>query len=177
MKKSSYYILATWGIALVVTLLNFDLSLAANQARQQNRFADKCTQAQERVTTRLNNHNTIYDKHHNAYNNLITRLETFITKAKAAGYDTAKLEQDVAELKTKVEKFVADNNQYAQTLTQLQTGTCNQGETTFRDSLTQARTQVKAMHEGAQTIRAFIRETIKTGIAVIRAQTPAQNAN
>lgn len=135
---------------------------------------ERCARIQERIKERTNRFDGKKGRHVGVYANLVNRIQKFINKFKAAGLDTTKIEGDLVTLKSKIEEFKTAYAVYIAKLKGTQTLACGHAEGDFRSQLTDAKVELKIVHEIAADIRKFTRETILADIKALKAQMPKE---
>lgn len=121
---------------------------------------EKCSIIQQNIQNLQLNLSNKEEAHIRVYENLIYRIENFIVKFKEKNIDTNTLENYLAELKIKIEKFKDDRKAFISKFTELQNLKCNHSEGEVRGTLLETKTLLKIVHEDAANIRLFIEETI-----------------
>jgi len=138
---------------------------------------NKCKNVETRTNQRLSHFQTIKTAHSKAYENLVSRLEKFIDRIKAKGYDTTKLAIDLATLKGKIADFEQAYSDYQVILAQLPALTCQQPNSDFQAKLKEARAQLKIVHQKAADIRDYWRTVIRVDLLAIKKQYPGATSN
>jgi hypothetical protein len=100
-----------------------------------------CAVITKGVETRIKNFDSRKGSHYEQYAKIKTRLDAFITKAKAAGHDTTTLEAHLVVLNTKIQKFVTNYAAYQAALKDTKTATCGKSEGEFKTKIESARTE------------------------------------
>ena len=135
---------------------------------------ERCAKIEEKIAERTAHFDERKGKHQKIYNNLVNRVNKFITRFKAAGLTTTTLEGYLSELQTKIDKFKTDYVAYIAKLQESKSLTCGHAEGEFRAILVDARALLKIVHADAADIRTYIRTVIFPEIRVLKAQIPEE---
>lgn len=132
----------------------------------------------EIVTNRVQNMITKFDtnkqRHIERHTKVVERVKEVVTKLKAKGYDTSKLETDLVSLETKVREFATLYSDFIAKLKESQTLACGNSEGAFKAKLDEARQSLKASREKAKEITNFIKDTIIPDLRDLKSQKPVQ---
>ena len=141
----------------------------------RNKFTEeRCAKIQERVLERASYFDNREGKHKKVYVNLVNRINKFISRFKAAGLDTTRVEGYLAELQTKINTFKTDYTAYITKLKESRNLTCGHSEGEFRSILVDTKTLLKVVHADAAEIRKYVRTVILPEIKVLKAQMPKE---
>ncbi len=152
-----------------------DQTTTTNQSTINNQSSKiqstKCANIEARIQTKLQNYSSCNKKFITAYDNMSSRIDKFITKAKTDGYDVTKLETDFTVFKTMIANFKTEVSSSHSLLEQTQEYTCGKSEGQFVSLLAQSRDQFKTAHKTALDIRAYYKDTIRVDLWDIKTQT------
>lgn len=121
----------------------------------------KCVGAQavlKTVETRVDNGVTARS---NAYDELLSHLDSIIKKLKAANVSTTQLEEERTVLKNKIDAFKADLAKYKVALADTRAMGCAADPSAFKASLEATRAARKKVADDAAAIRSYVTGTIK----------------
>ncbi len=135
---------------------------------------ERCAKIEEKIAERTAHFDERKGKHQKIYNNLVNRVNKFITRFKAAGLTTTTLEGYLSELQTKIDKFKTDYAAYIAKLQESKSLTCGHAEGEFRAIMVDARVELKTVHADAADIRTYVRTVILPEIKVLKAQMPEE---
>jgi chromosome segregation ATPase len=169
----------TMFLALMV-ICGFALSAKAITTTSQSNVGNSlpnCEKVETKLQVRITHFDQNKEKHIQAYNNLVDRIEKFIARIKAKGYDTTKLEADLATLKEKVADFTEAYAAYMTLLDETKNYTCGQSHGDFAAKLKEVRAQLKIVHQMAADIRNFWRTVIRVDLLDIKKQYPGATSN
>lgn len=109
-----------------------------------------------------------------AYANLQERLDSLIIKLQTHEVDTSKLEEQITELKTKIEKFTNDLETYKQAIVDLKDVACKDDPAGFQAALEAARVAHDALKDDIKAIRTYLVGTIRPTLQSIKQQMEGQ---
>jgi hypothetical protein len=144
--------------------------------------AERCAKVEEKMAERTAKFEAAKEKHATVYQNLLARIDKFITrftefdKANPGKIDAAKLAKiktDRATLETMITDF---KTQFASYFTQLGGAkklTCGASEGEFRGSLLDARASLVEVRAQAAAIRTFVRETVIPDLLAVKKEIAA----
>ena len=162
-----------WIAPILAALLVAPSALAAEtdapKDRKQRFSEERCSRINERIDNRIGKFDESRSKHVTTYTNLRSRLQKFVDRAAADGQDVKQLRADLLILDGKIRKFTVDYQLYAAKLRESKSFTCGHAEGDFREKLSEARQQLKVVHEDAADIRSYYRETIREDLKALRA--------
>ena len=142
---------------------------------QQTRIKNRCKQAQNGGINSLGGRiKGIETSRNEVHTNLLNRLNKLVEKLKAKSIDTAKLESEIAVLKTKIDTFKTNLAAYKQEIADLKSMDCASDPTAFKAALEAARSSRQKLWQEAIDIRKYINDTIKPTLKDIRSQLEAK---
>lgn len=147
--------------------LKTDLKIKLD-AKEQEKLKTRCKPAQTIVKNVGERFNTKAPGRAKIYDELVTRLNSLVTKLKAKGVDTTELEQEISMLQTKVTLFNTDLAAYKQALSDLRDVDCVTDPTAFKAALEAARTAHDKVIKDAADVKAYVKDTIKPTLQKIR---------
>lgn len=130
----------------------------------------KCVAAQGvvgKIHTRFGNSVT---KRTQAYTELQKNLDKLVEKLKAKNVDTASLEQQITELKSKITTYSTNLAAYKQALSDLKEINCKTDPTGFQAALLAARSARNTLVTDVLAIRTYLVDTIKPTLKTIKTQ-------
>jgi chromosome segregation ATPase len=133
---------------------------------------ERCARIQKRIEERTSNFDEREGKHKKVYENLVNRINKFITRFETANLDTANLKSYLATLQEKIDKFSTDYAAYIAKLKESKNFTCGHSEGEFKGVLVDARAELKLVHEDAAGIRTYMRDTIIPEIKALKDKMP-----
>ncbi|MDH4358492.1 MAG: hypothetical protein OEV37_00890 [Candidatus Berkelbacteria bacterium] len=176
MKRILIGVLAALG---VYALTGFAIAAPQNN-QNQNEYTERvranCANVEGKIESRLSAFETIQNAHMNVYRNMKERLTKFASRIKSKGYDTTKLEADLAKLDGMITEFSEAHNRYMNALREMKGYPCSKPED-FKDKLAEVKNQLKFAHQEAAEIRAFIGTTIKEDLKALKQQNPGAVSN
>jgi chromosome segregation ATPase len=141
--------------------------------KKEAKISQVCTNTSKMIDTRISRFDTNKKKHVENYTKMKTALQQLITKLKAKGFDTSKLETDLTTLGDKITKFGTDYAAYIAKLGETKNFTCGQSQGEFKTALDTARDSLKTVNQDAVDIRNFYQTTVRPDIEALKAQKPS----
>jgi hypothetical protein len=142
----------------------------------KQKFTDeKCALIQKRVEERTSNFDAREGAHKKVYDNLVSRINKFISRFETAGLDTTNLKSYLATLQEKIDKFSNDYDAYIAKLKESKNLTCGHSEGEFKGTLVDARAELKLVHDDAADIRTYVRNTILSEIKTLKDKMPKED--
>ncbi len=142
-------------------------------AAEKLKIQNKCQASQGKVSSVHGRIKGLETSHGKVYNNITTHLEELSEKLKNKGADTAELDADITELKAKIETFKADLIAYKDSVEVIKGIDCKQFPELFKETLEDARADLKKVQEDALAIKAYVKDTIKPLLKTIKASLEA----
>jgi len=130
----------------------------------------RCSVAQTNAKSLASRLATVQKKRNTAYDSIQKSLNTLLTSLQAQAFETSSLQENINSLKTKVDKFKNDMNDYYQAVSDLATLDCANDPLAFIAALQAARKAHDAVIPQISDIRATIANTIKPTLTQIRTQ-------
>lgn len=130
----------------------------------------KCAKIQEKIAAKTAGFDENKDRHYNAYKNLKDRMEKFVAKLEAKGYDVTDFKAEVVVLDGKIQKFATDYAAYQAKLGETKDYACGHSNGEFKAKLQEARTLLKMVREDSKDIKNYYLNTIKPELKEIRKQ-------
>ncbi len=131
-----------------------------------------CANAETRIANRITMLTNAKTRHQTAYQRGKDRYSSLVTKLKEKGYDTAKLEADLATWNTKILAFGTAFNDHLDALKAAQHFECGTSNGAFLTSLETARTKLLAVRTAAVDARSYWLNTVKPDLLALKSQTP-----
>jgi hypothetical protein len=129
-----------------------------------------CENIEKRVQTRVNRYENKQAQHRNVFGGLSIRTENLVTKFKAEGLDTSKLEAALVVLKEKVGALETEHQTFIDGLKATETIACGESEGKFREKLGEARKMTTEVREGIIEIREHYKNVVRVEILALRDQ-------
>jgi len=133
----------------------------------------QCNTFKGKIDSKINKFNSIHDDHIYKFNLLKYKLETLISKLDNAGYDTAKLREDVDTLEVKIDEL---NNLHKTLIEFLQEAKGIDCETKWGSPkyfLADIRGVMKSNKDKSKEIKDFYKDEIRDHIEDLKNQTPS----
>lgn len=131
-----------------------------------------CETVKVRLSNKLDSLKNAGERKKEKYENIKTRVQAVIDTAKEQGVDTAKLEEDLVVLATKVEVYKAEAIELYDKLQKSASVDCTteEGRAEMRVWLQEARNQLKEVRSAMKDIHTFLRETLKPDLHDVKGQ-------
>jgi hypothetical protein len=146
-----------------------ELKLRLSNA-QKNRLQSRCQNSQGVLKSVEGRIKGIQTSRIQIYGNLIDRLTSLSSRLRANNVDTTELDQNIEELKEKIEEFNTVLASYIQAVADLAVMQCKDDPEAFKASLNKARELQQELRQRGLEIKTFIQETLKPTLANIREQ-------
>lgn len=131
-----------------------------------------CRAINTRISTHLNNLEVRKDNHIEIYQAAHQRWIDLVTRLKAQGYNTTKLETDLATLSTMTAELKEEYDEYV-SLTKTTLGIdCLQSASQFKESLNKSKQQLAVFRSKAKAVHAYIQTVIRADLRALRQQKP-----
>jgi hypothetical protein len=134
----------------------------------------RCGIISSHVKTKVTKYTAVVAKHEGFNAKFTHRIQQLVTKFKAQGYDTAKLEADLLTLKAKAQKFSADRLTYINALKSTQSYACGKSKGEFENELNQARQYLLTLRADRADFQSFYLNTIKPDLLALKIQKTTQ---
>ncbi len=131
-----------------------------------------CANAETRIANRITILTNAKTRHQAAYQRGKERYSNLVAKLKDKGYDTAKLEADLATWNTKILAFSTAFTTHLDALQATQEFECGNSNGAFLESLEDARSKLLTVRTAAIDARSYWLNTIKPDLQAIKSQTP-----
>lgn len=135
---------------------------------QKTRITARCKASQGNLTSFAARIQTGQTKRTEAYGAVIAKLSPLAASLKAQGVDTTKLDEQIKELRTRMDTYNTAVSDYKQAVTDLSVMDCVADPSGFQASLEAARTAQYGVRTAAQSATDYIRNTIKPTLVTIR---------
>ena len=145
-------------------------------ALEKTRLQTRCKAAQGNLSSLKGRITGIETSRTEVYGHLVERLTNLQTKLKAAGLDTAALEQQIMTLQTKIDTFNTDLATYKEAVSDLAGMDCASDPDAFKASLETARTLRQKLVQDGKDIKAYLSDTIKPTLQTLRSQLEAKRS-
>ncbi len=180
-KVNQYITFSLFVLIAIFTVVKANQASALVPLQQIKLDPDKlklasCTLKKTNIEKRLENFDSKKAKHVEIYTKLKDRLSEKLTSWKEAGYDTDKLESDLKELGTKINKFNTDFKAYIDKLTSTKDLACDTG-TNYSASLKEAKNLLKTVRTDVVDIRTYYQKTIRPDIVALKQQKISTEGN
>ncbi len=144
---------------------------ATDSGQRQTPNPERCSKLTARIDERINKYNSGAD--HPRLLKFQTRLGEIITKLKAKGYDTSKLEADLSTLKTKTDACRAAYGQFITKLGVTKNFVCGQSQGQFRAALQASKTQMESAQTACKDARSFMDTVTRPDLKALREKVKA----
>ena len=141
---------------------------------EQAKIKTKCKNSQGLVMSLSGRIKGLQTSRNQVYTNLASRLTKLSGQLKDQGLDTATLDTQIAELKTKVDTFKTDLTAYKEAASDLADMDCVNDPTGFKASLEAARSTREKVAKDAMDIKTYVNDTIKPTLVRLHDQLEAQ---
>jgi DNA repair exonuclease SbcCD ATPase subunit len=144
-------------------------------SRAAEKFEDRCkflTEKSTLVLTRFENNKT---KHIEQYQNSKKKLEEVIARLKTAGANVTKLEADLVQLNTLIQKASDDYAAYITALKDTKNYACGKSEGAYANALKAAQEKLKTARLSLLEVRNYYQSTIRPDIQAAKASLPSRS--
>ena len=141
------------------------------------RISSKCVPAQALLKTKSNKNSAKTKVRTDAYDKIVTELETLSTSVAAKGADVTALQASITTLKANIATFKAANTVYQLALADIAALDCKTDPTAFKAALEVARTNQIVVFNAAKTIRTQLTATVKPALELIKTSLEAKKDN
>ncbi|MDO8513057.1 MAG: hypothetical protein Q7S37_00960 [bacterium] len=132
--------------------------------------AERCAIVEEKVQLQITRFESNLGRRHAFFQRFANRLEKLITKLKASGYDTTKLEADLVILREKITKYYNDKTAYIVLLKQSRLYTCGKSEGEFRSKLLEAKEALNTARLSNLDVKNYYQTVIRPDIKALKNQ-------
>jgi hypothetical protein len=142
-----------------------------NMKNQRQQLAqDKCDLVNQKINDKLSSFQSKQNGDKTIFGNVYQRLTNLSTRLKGNGLDTSALDEDLATLKTKIEKVSTDYASFVAELKETTNFTCGQSQGQFMGKLGAARGILMTVRQDRLDVKSYILNTIKPDILALRKQ-------
>ena len=163
--KKFYIVLA---VACSFTVLLPAASASAATPIRERIQEKRCTIAENRISILLTRMKNVGEKRTTTYQNLKEKVQTAITKAENAGYDTTKLTTSMTSLDTAIKDYRATTISLYEKIQNTQNYACGESEGDFAEALRAARQQMPVVKQAAQHVHEVFTEQVKPELKAFR---------
>lgn len=143
-------------------------------AAEKLKLQNKCQASQQGKISSLSGRiKGIETSRTQVYNNITTHLQKLSEKLQNRGVTTTELDAAITELETKIETFKTDLAAYKDAIEVLAAMDCKANPELFKETLEDARADLKTVQDDAAAVKAHVKDTIKPILKTIRAQLEA----
>ncbi len=135
---------------------------------REARLAAGCEKIETKIAAVLTRHETAKQKHLDNQDRLYTRATELSKKLAAAGYNTAKLDADLATFKGKADLVKSTFAAYSASLTATEAYTCGESEGAFKEQLSASKTEYKAFRDALKDAREYWKAVVKVDIKALK---------
>jgi len=146
------------------------VALNTTSALTQQRVQARCDLINSRVDTRITRFNQNKERHIERYQNIKTNVTNLITYLKGKGYDTTKLEADLAQFNSMVLEFGTDYSSFITKLEASKQYTCGSSDGQFIAKVDESRAQLTVARNQAKEIKLFIANTLRPDLKDLKNQ-------
>ncbi|MDB5186458.1 MAG: hypothetical protein JWL85_981 [Candidatus Saccharibacteria bacterium] len=143
-------------------------------AAEQTRIKQRCVGSQGNLRSLDGRIAGVETSRNKVYPGLVDRLTGVSTKLKDRGLDTAALDSEIAVLKTKIDVYKADLSAYKQAVSDVAAMDCATDPVAFKATLQTARTLQAKLKTSDKDVKAYVHNTIKPTLKVLRDQLEAK---
>ncbi|GEM_PF-1415778 len=142
---------------------------AGQTEQKQQKTQQRCSDLTARIDQKINAYNSNAD--HPRLQKLNKELSTTISKLKAKGYDTSKLETELATFAGKIDACRSAYANFIPTLSQTKAFVCGQSEGQFKSTLENARKTFQSSVEPVcKDARVYLDTVLKLDLKALREQ-------
>lgn len=142
--------------------------------------AKRCEIIKERAAESVDKYQELQGRRLTRYSELLRNLTNTITKLKAAGIDTSKLESAFSELKQLIDDYIVLHARVQTTLESYRSPNCSElSSSEYRAALTAVQGQIKDLNNKAKEIQEFLGGRLKEILEGLRSngrRTPERSA-
>ena len=138
--------------------------------RQQGSDSQKCVDVTRKVDLVTERYNKSQEKYMTAFENVLKNMEALALKFKADGYDTAQLEEHLAEYNNMVQNASRYYNEFKTGMDNSKKGVCGNSEADAGQAFNSARAQLMACKNEMLQLRTFAQETLKQDLLDLKNQ-------
>ncbi len=146
----------------------------ANQFEQRPLDESRCNLVNGKIDNLLSGYEERKERHIQRYNGIQQNVAELITKLQEEGIDTTNLENDLAQLQVLIEEFRTYIESSMERLRAARTQTCGDDQSQFRAEVEAARGELLKAREVALEIRTFVFDVLRPDIQTIRDQIKSQ---
>lgn len=139
-------------------------------ASEQAKIKLRCSVAQANTKNLATRLSTVQKNRAAGYDKILSILNTLSTNLDKQAFETTALQENITALQTKVDTYKTTMNTYQQAVTDASVVDCAADPTAFIAALQTARTAHDAVMTQITDIRAYVTNTIKPTLQVIRTQ-------
>ena len=116
----------------------------------------RCTKAQAKIQNRVQQMAVLKANRTTFYDNIMTKSNTIISNASAAGYDTTVMTEAQAEVKFRYEAFITALDSYTEYLSAADKSACSEDAGQFNTALQESRKKIAATRLASSQLREAI---------------------
>ncbi len=139
------------------------------EIREQRRER-RCKNIETRINTRIKRYENNQAQHRRIFDNLVSRIERFITKFEREGFDVAELKADLVVLKKKIQALHDTHALFIGELENTQDYACGKSEGEFVKQLGEARRMIPEVRSKLLDVREYYQTVIRPDLLDIRKQ-------
>lgn len=132
--------------------------------------AKKCAVVNSRVNIQITKFQNNLNRRSAWHNRFSRHIKNFITKYKADGYDTTKLETDLVQLNLLIDTFATDKTAYITLLKQSRIYACARSEGEIKSKLIDAKEALKKAKASELAVRTYYQSIIRPDILSLKTQ-------
>ncbi len=137
---------------------------------QQGTDSQRCVDVTRKVDLVTERYDKSQEKYMTAFENVFENMEALALKFKADGYDTAQLEEHLAEYSNMVQNSSRYYNEFKTGMENSKKGVCGNNEADASQAFNSARTQLMACKNEMLQLRTFAQETLKQDLLDLKNQ-------
>jgi len=137
---------------------------------QQGADSQKCVDVTRKVDLVTERYNKSQEKYMTAFENVFKNMEALALKFKADGYDTAQLEEHLAEYNNMVQNASRYYNEFKTGMDNSKKGICGNSDAEAGQAFNSARTQLMACKNEMLQLRTYAEQTLKQDLLDLKNQ-------
>lgn len=141
---------------------------AVKTEQKQTTNAEKCAKITSKIDEKINKFNSNSD--HPRLTKLQQKLTEVISRLKAKGYDTSKLEEDLVTLKTKTDTCKTAYGQFIAKLGATKNFACGQSQGQFKAALQAGKDEMRKAQAACKDAKNFLETILKKDLQTLRNQ-------
>ena len=146
-----------------VSLVSFSSSTYA-QTVTKTEQEERCSLAQTNLSALITDVTATKTVHSDVYTGIKTKIDTIITTAKSAGYDTADLAAASTKIQTAMTQYEAKSTAYTTSLTTTKNLDCDESDTALTAGIVKNRADLVSVRTSTLAVRTVIKNDAITAL-------------